>query len=323
MYSEIMKLIPTLDMASLKKMQQTLQTRFTKIAKGFGNGLKNIFKGGGWLGLALSAIDKILNPLKETTEAIERTLKNSADIVTNAQQFGTTAGRLYKLQQLASSKGIDQDALYTLISKFQASVAEANADPTAPSAVRQFARETDMAAGFFEFIQAVQRMDKNQQILVQQSVFGEKQILKMASFLQTDFGARVKELGLGDGDRYTPGLQKLDRLDDLSQVLAVRTQIADDQAKAGIINESMVRARDRAAAEELKRQNMQIRNFESLNAISQTTTKIMTLVDQGVGLLGDFIKTVTPFMNRIANSLEAFGKSPAMRGIFKYLGKGE
>lgn len=323
MYSEILKIVPRLDPAAMKKMQSTLQSRFTKIAKGFGNSMKNIFKGGGWLGAALGLINKILNPLQETTEAIERTLKNSADIVTNAQQFGTTAGRLYKLQKLAQSKGIDEGELYNLIGKFQTSIAEAKADPTAPSAVRQYANETDMAAAFFEFIQAIQKMDKNQQVLVQQAVFGEKQILKMASFLQTDFGKRVQELGLAAGDRYTPRIEKLDKLSDLSDVLRVRSQIQDEAKTGDLITTGMIHARQKAADAVAARTREQIKGFENLQAVAVASNKIMGLVDQGVAMLGQLINFLLPTINRLVQTVEKFANSPAAKGIFKYFGKGD
>src|SRR5690606_31986576 len=121
--SEILKIIPKIDAKDLKAMENTLSARFKKIAKGFGKGLASVIKGGGIAGIGLALIDKVLNPLKEVQDAIERTLKANDDVATNAKQFETTAGKLSKLIALGQATGLESEDLYKLISKFQGSVA--------------------------------------------------------------------------------------------------------------------------------------------------------------------------------------------------------
>jgi len=320
MFSEILKIIPKLDNKDLAAMEKTLQSRFTKIAKGFGKGLVNVIKSGGIAGIAVGLIDKILNPLKETQEAIDRMLKSSDDIATNANQFNTTTGKLFKLVQLAKATGLDQDNLFMLITKFQTAVAEAKADPTKASAVSNFTGEGDSVQGFFEFIQALQKMDRNQQLLVQQQVFGEKQILRMADFLQTDFARKYEEVGLDKvtSQKLTTSIEKLANLNDLADALMARRETQDVVGKSASINEGMIRARDKSERIALERENQRIRSFEDLSAISQTTDKIMVLVENGVGLLGKLITVVTPTLNKTVEYLERFSKSSIFRGLFKF-----
>lgn len=318
MFSEILKIIPKLETKDLANMERTLNSRFARVAKKFGGGIVNALKGGGIAGIALGLIDKLLNPLKETQEAMDKILKSSDDIVTNAKQFGTTSGRLFKLVQLGKSTGLEQDNLFQLITKFQGAVAQAHANPKdeSVSSVRQFANDKDIAAAFFEFIQQLQKMDKNTQVLVQQQVFGEKQILKMADFLQTDFGAQIKLLGAKPGDAYTPALDKLGGLNDLQDALAAKRELNDTVKKAGIMNEGMIRSRDKAEQILLNQENARIASYQNLQAISDTTTKIMGLVEQGVGLLGGFIAKVTPMIQRLTDTLSKFAGSRWVRGIF-------
>lgn len=322
MFSEILKVIPKLDNKDLDAMQKQLQGRFTKIAKGFGKGLGNVLKGGGFLGIALGLLDKLLNPLKETNEAIDRMLKSSDDIATNATQFNTSAGKLFKLIQLAKATGLDQDTLFMQMQKFQTAIAEAKADPSKPSAVRNYVDQADTAEAFFEFIQSLQKMDRNQQLLVQQSVFGEKQILKMADFLQTDFAAKFKEVGLDKvtSGKLTTSIEKLAGLNDMADALAARRETTDMIAKSGIINSSMVRSRDKSAQIELQRENQRIQSYNDLAAISQTTDKIMALVEQGIGLLGNLITKLTPFVDKMSTAVDKFMKSPMVRGVKSWFG---
>lgn len=323
MISETLKIKPELDKDGLAKMEKTLGERFKKLAKSFGKGLASAFKGGGIVGLALGLLDKLLNPLKEIQEAIDRTLQKAGGIATNAQQFGSTSGRLAKLQALGEAKGIDADSLYMLIGKFQSAVADAQANPNQPSAVKNFVNDKDMVNAFFEFIQSLQRLDKNQQIRAQEAVFGEKQVLKMASFLQADFSDLMKQVAPQDTNKLTARINKLDTLSNLADTLAARRSLQDLSTKGGVINESMVRAKDRAEGIALEKENKNIAAYENLAAISNTVAKIEGLAQQGLSLLGDLVNKVTPTVNRIANSIDNLMKSPAARGIFKMFGKGE
>lgn len=316
MFSEILKIIPKLETKDLAQMERTLNSRFARVAKTFAKGIGNALKGGGIAGIALGLIDKLLNPLKETQEAMDRILKSSDDIVTNAKQFNTSSGRLFKLVQLAKSTGLDQDNLFTLITKFQTAVAEAKQDPKKVTSVRNFTDNKDTAEGFFEFIQALQRMEKSQQLLVQQEVFGEKQILKMADFLQTDFGSQTKLIGAKAGDSYSSSLEKLGGLNDLQDALTAKRELNDTVKKAGIMNEGMIRSRDRAEQILLDQENARIRSYQNLQAISDTTTKIMGLIEQGLNQLGKFINFLTPAVNKLVDAIGKLSTSRIFRGIF-------
>jgi hypothetical protein len=322
MFSEILKIIPKMDEKDLKKMQNELQGRFTKIAKGFGKGLASVIKGGGIAGIGLALIDKVLNPLKDVQEAIDKTLKSSDDVTTNAKQFDTTSGRLLKLIALGKSAGLDQDNLFVLMTKFQTAVAEAKANPNQPSSVKNFTDEKDTAVAFFDFIQALQKMDKNQQLLVQQSVFGEKQILKMADFIQTDFPKAVEELGLNKitADSLTKSNDKLAGLNDQQDTLTAKRELGDVITKGNTITEAMIRARDAQEKLGLEKENKRIQSYENLAALSMTAERITGLVEQGVGLLGQLINTALPKFNQFITTFEKIGKS----SIFKsWFGKGE
>lgn len=327
MFNEVLKIVPKIDDADLKKMESQLQSRFTKIAKGFGKGLVNILKGGGIAGLALGLIDKLLNPLQAVQEAIDRSLHASDDIATQANQFNTTSGKLFKLVQVAKSTGLDQGGLFTLITKFQSAVAQAKANPQdqSVSSVRNFTGQKDTAEAFFNFIQSLQKMDKTQQVLIQNQVFGEKQIGKMSEFLNADFRKQFAATGLdkADSTRLTQANDKLAGLSDLADQLKVRNETNDLFAKAGVINESMIRQRAKSEALALQKENMQIKSYNDLAAISDTVSKIMMMVEQGVALVGKLINMLIPAVNKIVAAAEKFLKSPMVRGIKGLFGGGK
>lgn len=327
MFSEILKIIPKLETKDLQKMERNLHARFTRIAKNFGKGLMNVLKGGGIAGAGLALIDKLLNPLKEVQEAIDRTLKTSDDLATNAAQFNTTTGKLAKLVTLAQATGLDQDNLFTLINKFQGAVAQAKIDPNDPanSAVKNYISQEDTAEAFFNFINQLQKMDKNQQVLIQQQVFGEKQILKMADFLQQGeegFARLAKLTGIDKvtSEKATKSIEGTAALADLNDAFGAGRSFRDLLQKGGIINEGMIRARDKAERVALERENARIRSYEDLQAISTSVEKIFAIVEQGVGLLGSLINKLTPFIDKMSNAIDKLMKSSIVRGVRGFFG---
>ena len=327
MLTDILKIIPKMDSSDLKKLEDQLQSRFTKISKKFGKGLMDVLKGGGIAGLALGLIDKLLNPLKAVQESIDRTLKTSDDLATQANQFNTSSGKLFKLVQIGKSAGLDQEGLFTLITKFQTAVAQAKADPNdqSVSAVRNFTNEKDTALTFFNFIQSLQKLDRNQQLLVQQQVFGEKQIGKMSEFLNLDFAKQFRATGLDrqSSETFTKAIDKMAKLSDLADILKVKNENKDIIDKSRVINESMIKQRAKSDALALEKENLQIKSYNDLAAISDTVSKIMLIVEQGVGLIGKLINMVTPFINQATDFMQKFLKSPLMRGVRGLFGGGK
>ena len=316
-----------MDSSDLKKLEDQLQSRFTKISKKFGKGLMDVLKGGGIAGLALGLIDKLLNPLKQVQESIDRTLKTSDDLATQANQFNTSSGKLFKLVQIGKSAGLDQEGLFTLITKFQTAVAQAKADPNdqSVSAVRNFTNEKDTVANFFNFIQQLQKMDRNSQLLVQQQIFGEKQIGKMSEFLNLDFAKQFRATGLDkqSSETFTKSIDKMAKLSDLADILKVKNENKDIIDKSRVINESMIKQRAKSDALALEKENLQIKSYNDLAAISDTVSKIMLIVEQGVGLIGKLINMVTPFINQATDFMQKFLKSPFMRGVRGLFGGGK
>lgn len=319
MFKEMILFKPKLDTNDLKKMETSLSTRFGKVAKKFGKGLIGAVAGGGILGLASSLIDKLLNPLKETQEAIDKTLSQADDVVTNAAQFNSTAGKLFKLQKFAQAAGLDPNSLDVLITKFSTAVAEAQVDPNKDTSVRAFVNQKDTVDAFFNFIQSLQKMDKTQQLLVQQEVFGEKQILKMADFLQSDFAAVEKMLKLRTSAEYDAALGKQALLNDLKDTLEARRDAEDKFKKAGLINSSMIFSQDRQAQIELDKENRRIQSYKSLAIMQEASGKILSLLENGYMELADIAtrsRTITDFITK-------FSVSRAIKGIKSSVGKGD
>jgi hypothetical protein len=287
MFSSILKIIPRLDASALRGMERTLNGRFMRIAKSFGRGIINIFKGGGWLGAAMLLINRILNPLKEVNDSIDRMLQASDQVVTNAKHFNTSSGKLLKLTSLAKSTGLTEDALFMAMNRYQTQISEAQEDPTRKTAVRQFVGIEDTADSFFEFIQALQKMSPTERQVVQAEVFGEKQILKMAEFLQQDFTKKYAELGLDkiSTDSLTKDVEHLAGLEDFQAALAVQRDLGDMQNKARLLNRGVIKSQDDQEKRKLQMLDKNIANYQNLAKIAAINDKILEKMNDGMILV--------------------------------------
>ncbi len=317
LFKEILKIIPRLDRSDLDRMERTLNQRFQRVARRFATGITRAFRAGGKVGgiftILLTAINRLINPLQETQAAIDRMLTQADDLVTNARHFGTDAGKLFKLQQLAKSTGVDEQALFNMMSRFQGAVAQAAVDPTRPSAVREFVGIEDTADAFFEFIQSLQKMDRDQSLVIQQEVFGERQILKLAEFLQTDFEKQIRRIGARQASDYTPSIEKLGNLQDFQEALEAKRNLEDMRVKGRIINKDMILQKDSQEKLELERENRRIRYYEGQANLQNTVTQIFTAVETGFLMIADLTKYVKEILEYVKN----FSVSRSVRGMFR------
>src|SRR5690606_17400208 len=109
-------------------------------------------------------------------------------------QLGTTPGNLAFLKTIAESEGIGEDRLIKTLSRFQTEIGRAKADPTAPSLVREFVGIDDTAEAFFQFLQSLQKVDKDLRSAIGQQVIGERGIIEFTGLLNTNLVERYKEL---------------------------------------------------------------------------------------------------------------------------------
>lgn len=282
MFSEILNILPRLDEKDMKKMQISLQSRFTKIAKSFGNGLLNAIKGGGIIGLGAMLANKLLNPLKETQAIIDQMLKDSDDVVTNAAQFESATGNLVKLQALAKATGLEPESLNVLLTKYQTAVAEARQDPNKQTSVRNFVGEKDTVAGFFQYIQGLQLLSKDDQVLAQKEVFGEKQILKMSDFLQSDFKKLFMQVGGPNNNLLGAAAEKNAKLNDFTDILSARRDLEDLVNKANLMNIGMVFRKDKSERTQDGRENQRIATYGTLAGVQDTIDNLMAKLEKTV-----------------------------------------
>jgi len=314
----ILYIIPDLDAGALNKMERTLSSKFTRIARKFGSGLKNSVVnmiGGGLkgiaMGLGMGLFEKMVNPLKEAEEAINGLLDQSDDIVTNATQFETTAGKMFKLQQLAASTGVDDDTLRMMLSKFQVSMAEARTG--GDQTLAQFTDDKDLIDAFYKFQLSMREMPKDMQVLFQSKIFGERLVGRAYEFFQTDLAAREKEVGARESEFYNRPISKAGGLEDLRGINTARRNLQYLPENMDKINKEMLRNMDLGERKKLIAQGKDIEGYNDIkiaaNAIAEINEKIKGLANQ--------VFTLLP---RIVELLEKVAGSRVVKGLGGLLG---
>lgn len=333
MLTEVLKIQPKLDNNELNQMERSLSSRFGKIAKGFGRGLKLASVAA----LGAAVLDKLINPLQEVKAAIDRTLGKADDIVTNAKQFNTTTENLLKIRSLGNVRGLTNENVDLLLTKFQGAVAQAKADPNDPanSAVKNYVNEKDTAMAFYNFIQQLQKMDKNQQVLVQQQVFGEKQVLKMAEFIQdVGFKESADSLKKVDFAKAAAAAEKLGALNDKLTANRTVNELNDLSGKASVINKGTLSNINRSEIANLNRENARISRsaamFTAEENIANLTDNVEKLVNMAVTELPILMKGLNATVDLLKKSVEGWSmlfkvikESGAYKGIMNWFGGGK
>lgn len=327
MFSEIFKIIPKLENRDLNEMEQSLGNRFSKIAKKFGGGLLSAIKGGGIAGLAIGLIDKVLNPLQQVQEAIEKSLHAGDDLSTFAKQFNTTEGNLSRLQAFGQSTGLDPEGVRLMLGKFQEAVAKAAISPD-PTAVTNFVGKKDTAEAFFEFVQSLQKLraqNADAANLVEQEVFGGRQILKDASFLHADFkelNQTFKSAGVPSSSDQTAAAQYLGKQsENLNTLGAIRTQ-KDLVAKSHLITGKTVEGLESLDNFQTSRENAGLAKGDSLLKTQLEKEKLFALAADAFLKLAPLIATYLPtIVDTLSTGAKTVEKSRVIRGIVPGQGK--
>jgi hypothetical protein len=314
MFSEVLKIIPKLDNSQAANMERSLNSRFKNVSKKFGGALKIAAVAG----LGSAFVSQILNPLNDVKATIKATLTKADDIVTYATQFNTTPEKLAKLQSFASLKGLESDNLYMLLNKFQGAVAQTKADPTKPSAVRNYTNIPDTADAFFEFIQALQKMAPNEQNIVQQSVFGEKQILKMSEFLQSNFKESNSALAKVNFKNLGVALQSLESVESLQKREEVINGLNDLIQKSLVINSGTVQSESLADRLKNARENKQIADFDRMTELNNQIEEMKEMLRNASTTILKEFPVIMQAVKRSISGWEMIAKAlPGARG-FKY-----
>lgn len=301
-FTEILLIKPKLDSGEAQKMESDLNGRFSRVATKFGKGLFKAMLGGGVIAGALTAINRLLNPLEEVEARIKSLLEQSDTVSESAEKFGTSAGKFFKLQQLAHVAGLDDAGLKDLLTKFQAAQELARKEQADPSqgvhrstqALGSFAQETDVADALIRVFDKIQGKDKATQIEIQRAVFGDKLTGSARKFSQLDFNGESKKLGIQDSGQLDAAFKKTGAISDLSKGLQAQRSIQAFTEGSQNMSPEMVKAVDEIEKAKITREAQQLGAIQDLSKAAVTIEAIKGLVDKGLGQIEKLLGLLAP-----------------------------
>lgn len=319
MLKEILKIKPQLDNNDLAAMDRQLNKRFAGVAKKFGSGLKAAVIGGGLAALGAGVISKLLNPLKEAEGIFNNLLNRGDDAVTNAEDLGTTSGKLLRLQGVAGATGLDPEMLNGMLTKFQTSLAEerqAAKDPNSDKGtLRNFIDEKDTVDAFINFMKSLKQVDDTRKILAETEIFGEKIRGKSRDFLNLKNIDDILAKLPGEED-LTAAANKTGALGDLRDELQSIQGLRDFAKKASIASEKMVQNQSASNQLTLDKENKSLKQLDSFKptsiAIQELTNKfddaMLSLTKEWAPPLVEGIKNISKASDEILKKLAVFSE---------------
>lgn len=323
MFSEVVKLTPQVDSGALNKMFGTLNQRFGQVARKFGDGMKNALKLGGVVGIATAVLSKLLNPLERAEELINRIADKGDNAVTDAEEFNSDAGKLLRLEGVATAHGVDSATLHQLIQKFQgalskeqdaaaaperlqkklaaesdpkqrkvieAQLIQAKAQAAQGGVLHEFLDEKDIVSGFFKFVQSLQKVDPAQRVEVQSQVFGERVRGKASEFFNaTDFQAILDKLP--SAPVLKTAAEKAGKVADTRDLLTAVRESQDFVSKSKLVDESQVQAIDKSERLKNKADDQTLQRFD---ASKNASIAIQELTSKFDAFATDFVNNVAP-----------------------------
>lgn len=169
MFSEILRIKPVLDDSTAKQMENSLHSRFSRVAGKFGSGLKSVIKGS-ILGISLGLLNKILNPIEELDTKIKGLLGHGMDVKNLAERLGAPSGEVEQLHNVAKSFGFTTDQFTEMVGKFADTIEKAREEIANPfqekspatMVLAPFANEPDKAKSFKSFMTFLQTVGQGQ-----------------------------------------------------------------------------------------------------------------------------------------------------------------
>jgi hypothetical protein len=163
-FTEILKIKPVMDDSSAKQMEMSLHSRFTRVARRFGSGLKSVMKGT-ILGISLGLLNKILNPIEAIEEKIKTLLGHGMETRELAERLGAQTGEVEQLRNVAASMNVAPDKFNEILLQFAQGIEKARDELANPFqeksastlALAEYAKETNLVKSFKAFATSLQK----------------------------------------------------------------------------------------------------------------------------------------------------------------------
>lgn len=302
MFTEVLKIKPQLDNSDVTKMERTLSRRFGRVAKTFGKGIQTAVKGS-ILGIGLSLLNRLMNPIAELEERIKNLLDMGKDVDERAAQLGATPGELLRLEAAAEREGISPDQLQSVLSSYQSAIETARREilaggelSPASQSLREFAMDENAVESFQRFLSGLRIASPEARAAAERDVLGGTQRGAMRRLIENglDFSGAASAEDLSEAVSRAAALSRQQRL---QERLNQQSQLMQG---AGVVSPDIVsamtaraQATEEAGIRRLADYQTLAKASEDLAVIRQGFEKAQNGLTQALGYLGQFARWAT------------------------------
>lgn len=318
MMSAILKIKPQLDQAEAAKMEKSLFARFKNVGKTVKKTLKDVVSGG-LLGFAVGLAQSMLSPIEEVENRIKSMLDRATDLRDISEEFGTSAGKMQNLQNVAMINGLKPDQLKSMMESFKQTVDEAENKifrkedlDEKTSLVKGFVGSKDMAEAFFQFVQSLREIQGQQRESIEKSLFGKVMYGGAKRF--------IDNAGVVSMANPNPNVQavnnQVEKLSTMGDNYQLNKMIQDQEEMRNYaisLNErfinGMVANEERQKARELR----QLQNYDEL-------AKARLAIDKLNGIMENITGLLTKLVTYLGDFITYLQKAPWAKGFMKVIG---
>lgn len=296
----VLNIDPKISAEDAKKTESQLNSRFTKVAKNYGDEMRkqnekvtNSFGSHmklalgklkvGWIALAGAVASVLTNPFDEVDAKLNDLLSKFDNISTRAKQFGVDPTKYWLYTQVGSIAGVRDagqldNALLRIAERLEK--AQTGEDPT----LKNYLDEKDVIDVFYKLAQTWNQMNPTARASSMADILGTRQANAFAELVQSDWGQLANLALRVNGTQYTPKQAKsrIEKLADLEEKQAIgRAQLQTRELMTGadLINRSTIQSE--LAVELAKQRNImeKLKNYATYSATEVTTLQIKNIVN--------------------------------------------
>lgn len=231
MFEEGVKIKPKLSNKDAKELEDGLGKRILKPIDKFEKAFKGIKKIIG-LGAVTGAISGAMNSLLEPLDKLEARLKEmygiSEDLTNLADKYGTSAGKVKRIQDLAQVQGLNPDELMGMIESFRKNrnllaVKDENGRVVKnKDGTDQKFQGKNVLEEFYKFIQNLKTTKDIPRRYLETQIFGEEQFGPAKRFINSNQNVAKQQL-------KSPSIQRINTATERSQKLAYKDRLMNVQ----------------------------------------------------------------------------------------------
>lgn len=309
MFQEVLRIKPVLEPAATAKMETTLSQRFKRVTKSFGAGLKAVVTGTA-LGIGLNILAKILNPITELEDRLNTLLGKGKNILDQSDRFGTSSGKLARLQVVGERLGVSPEDLGKLMEKYAEAIETGREEIKKPLKdqsdatkilSKDFLQEKDIAESFFKFIQSLKFVtDQDQRKKIEKEVLGESLFGFKRRFTDADFTKEFKTVP--DTGTLGKAVGNVAATDEELRIKRVNRETQDFLKNANTLGPGTVNA---ISALEQKRSDKDNKDFSNINQMAVAARGLeesMALLQKPLQQLQTGIANLVTFTEQLSKS---------------------